>query len=128
MSRVLESQVVVAETIEAAVATAGELRPHVILLDAMLPDGIGWEAIPRFRRVSPHSEIVVATALGRLTDGVRAVGEHGAFAYLDKSEGTETIRREMRRAFMASMVGAVRRWRRSPRVDLLHPLPRRHLA
>jgi DNA-binding NarL/FixJ family response regulator len=132
MSRALDGQVVHAETIEEALVWAGKLQPNVILLDTILPDGIGWEAIPRFRDASPNSEIVIVTAHGTLTDAIRAVGEFRAKAYIEKRDGVDAIRNEVREAFMASLVGAVRRW--SP-AALRHPaLPRhrraslRHLA
>lgn len=108
MSRALNAEVLQASTIEAALTVAEKMEPNVLLLDAMLPDGIGWQAIPCFRAASPRTEIVVVTAHPRRTDALRTIGEHRAFAYLDKCESLEVIRRVVRQAFMASVVGAVR--------------------
>ncbi len=133
VSRALSGEVHQADTIESGLVRAAELQPHVILLDTILPDGIGWQAIPRFRAVSPRSEIVVVTALGKRTDGIRAIGEFGAFAYIEKTDGLQAVRKEMRRAFMASTIGSVRRWKLGKLADVLQPpLPplalKRHLA
>lgn len=119
LGKSLDGQVVHAGDIATALRLTKELKPNVVLLDVVLPDGIGWEAIPEFRAASPHTEIVVMTALGRRCDAIRAVGEHGAFAYLDKCEGTKKIRQVVQRAFIASLVATVTaKFRRVP-----HPWP-----
>lgn len=104
LSKSLGGHVFHANDLETALQLTKEMRPNVILLDVVLPDGIGWEAIPDFRAASPHTEIVVVTAHGRCCDAIRAVGEFGAFAYLDKSEGTRAINEVAREAFIASLV------------------------
>lgn len=108
MRRVLGGTVLEAESIEGALMLAKKTAPHVLLLDVILPDGLGWQAIPRFREVSPRTEIVVVSAMPIRTDGLRSIG-HGyrAFAYLDKLEGLDGIASVVRRAFHASVVGLV---------------------
>jgi DNA-binding NtrC family response regulator len=106
--RALDGTILFADTIAAALMLAEKMRPHVLLLDVILPDGIGWEAIPDFRAVSPHTEIVVMTAMARRSDALRAVGEHGAFAYVDKCEGLDAILRTVGQAFCSTRSLAVR--------------------
>jgi|SRR6185312_11596561 len=108
LERALGGTILSVDTIAEAITLTKKMQPHVVLLDVILPDGIGWEAIPTFRAASPHTEIVVMTAFARRTDGLRAIGEHHAFAYLDKSDGLDTIVRTVRRAFNSSIVGALR--------------------
>lgn len=131
MARTLDGQVVHAETIDTAVTWAEKLQPNVIILDTILPDGVGWEAIPRFRAASPTSQFLVVTAHSKLTDGIRALGEFGAAAYIEKGDGMAVIRREARLAFMASLAGSFLRWQplaRQPAQPRHRRLRQRHLA
>jgi two-component system NtrC family response regulator len=107
-ARAIGGTVLSADTIAGALTLAKRMQPSVILLDVILPDGIGWESIPGFKQAAPYAEIVVMTAHGRRCDALRSVGEHGAFAYLDKCEGLEALLRTVRRAFNSSVVAAVR--------------------
>ena len=52
----------VATDITSAVRTASETQPRVILIDPMMRDGSGLEAICRLRQVLPDTVIVVLTA------------------------------------------------------------------
>lgn len=108
MSRAVRGKHHHAENLREALRITKETQPNVLLLDVLLPDGLGWEAIPQFRAASPNTEIVVVTSFGRMSDGLRVLGEHRAFAYLDKSEGLKAIRSVVRRAFIASCVKSAR--------------------
>jgi chemotaxis response regulator CheB len=68
----------------AAVRLARTLHPDVIVLDVLMPNMDGWEALPLIKRVSPDTQVMVMSALGtdsELND--RAVWL-GAATYLDK--------------------------------------------
>jgi DNA-binding NarL/FixJ family response regulator len=60
-------------------------HPDAVVLDLMMPNGGGMEAIPRIREVSPHTKIVVFSALSadQAEDDAMA---HGAHAYIEKSK------------------------------------------
>jgi DNA-binding response OmpR family regulator len=61
----------------------GQLRPDIVLLDAMLPDGNGFELARRWRAAYPALGVVMLTARGDPID--RAIGlEIGADDYLPK--------------------------------------------
>jgi DNA-binding response OmpR family regulator len=61
----------------------GQLRPDIVLLDAMLPDGNGFDLARRWRAAYPALGVVMLTARGDPID--RAIGlEIGADDYLPK--------------------------------------------
>jgi DNA-binding response OmpR family regulator len=96
--------VVVAETLAGALDCVGRVKPDVVLLDLMLPDGSGRDLCRALRRDS-DVPIVMLTARGEMHD--RIVGlEIGADDYVVKPfEGAEVIAR----------IGAIlRRVRRDP--------------
>jgi two-component system NtrC family response regulator len=71
------------------------LRQHVadvlvILCDVKLPDAHGVELLPRLRALAPLSEVILLTAYGTITDGVRAMKE-GAFDYLTKGDSDDQL-------------------------------------
>jgi DNA-binding NarL/FixJ family response regulator len=69
-----------------AVQLARALHPEAVLLDILMPEMDGWEALPLIRRVSPDTSVVVVSALGtesRFND--RAVWL-GASAYIPKTD------------------------------------------
>ena len=73
---------------KAAVTLARVLKPNAIVLDVLMPEMDGWEALPLIKRVSPDTQVVVISALGsdsELND--RAVWL-GAATYLDKLQIT----------------------------------------
>ena len=71
------------------------LRQHadeilVVLSDVKLPDGYGLELLPRYKAKAPLVEIILLTAYGTITDGVRAMRE-GAFDYLTKGDSDDQL-------------------------------------
>jgi DNA-binding NarL/FixJ family response regulator len=70
-----------AEAAEVCAAT----QPHLIILDAAMPDGDGIEAVPHIRRSTPHSIVVIytsATGIATRNDAER-VGAHAVVGKLD---------------------------------------------
>jgi CheY-like chemotaxis protein len=70
---------------EAAVRVASELRPHIILMDLMMPNLDGFEATRRIKSnpLTSHIPVVAVTAMGRPNDRQRAI-EEGANDYISK--------------------------------------------
>lgn len=77
-----------ADTSSSAVLKANETQPRVILMDPMMSDGLGLEAIRRLRTVLPNSEVIILTAftdtaqkieLGKM--GVRFILNKGIESY-----------------------------------------------
>jgi DNA-binding NarL/FixJ family response regulator len=75
---------------EAAVASARDLQPQLVLLDLSMPGADGLSALPRLREAAPDCEIVVLTASGD-DDNLLAAISGGAAGYLLKSEPPERI-------------------------------------
>lgn len=77
-----------ADNSSAAVLRANETHPRLILIDPMMSDGLGLDAIRRLRAALPNTEIVVLTAftdtaqkieLGKM--GVRFILNKGIESY-----------------------------------------------
>jgi two-component system, NarL family, response regulator DevR len=68
-----------AESVQTAIAAAGRLQPHVILLDIRLPDGSGIDAIRDILAVSPTSRILMLTSFANdeLVYKTVTAGAHG---------------------------------------------------
>lgn len=83
-----------------AISLATELQPDVILLDLVMPEMDGLEAIPHLRQVSPNSQILVLTSFAgdqRVHDAIQA----GAIGYLMK----DVLKVELMRAIHATARG-----------------------
>src|SRR4051794_38198832 len=84
----LESRVLMRETLEradvnvvaeaadgrAAVRAACEYQPDVVVLDYLMPDHSGLEAIPEIRECSPRTKVLIVSALAE--DQVHASAAH----------------------------------------------------
>ena len=66
-----------------AVARADELRPDVVLLDLVMPDGGGIEAAARIREVSPATKVIVLTSYAEDENVIPAL-KAGASGYVLK--------------------------------------------
>lgn len=81
-----------AETMAAAVTTAGEVAPDVILMDLQLGDGSGVEATRRIVEADPTAAVLVVTMMDD-DDSVFAAMRAGARGYLLKGAGPADIQR-----------------------------------
>jgi two-component system KDP operon response regulator KdpE len=75
-------EVFVASSGEEGLRQLGELKPHLVILDIMMPQMDGWEICSRIRKISTVP-IIMLTALGSQTDIVRGLNV-GADDYLVK--------------------------------------------
>jgi len=73
-----------------AVRLAEELRPDVVLLDLVMPDGDGTGPLDEIRRRAPSAHVVVLTSYHRDDLIVRAV-QAGAVSYLLKDIGAHEL-------------------------------------
>ena len=77
------------DTAEDIVAVAEEHRPDVVLMDIQLRGPLtGIDATRRIRRISPDTQVVIVSGLGKERMLVEAV-EAGAVGFLDKTEAVE---------------------------------------
>lgn len=83
-------EVVVAESLKAALKQMSIHRPDVVLCDVFLPDGNGVEFVPKIKELLVDSEVIMLTAHGNIADGVRAI-KNGAFDYLTKGDDNNRI-------------------------------------
>lgn len=80
----------VAEGGQRAVALAAEHHPEIVILDLMMPDMDGVDAVGRILGASPGSRIVTFSAAEQ-ADVADAVLSAGAVASLDKLNGPEVV-------------------------------------
>lgn len=109
---------IIATSIADGLRAAERAAPDVILLDVMLPDGDGVEAIDRFRDAAPGTRILVLTGHMDLDVLTRAAAA-GASGFLQKESDVEAIVRAIRAArdgtilveqtTLTSILGRVRR-------------------
>ncbi len=67
----------------AAVEAAARHQPDIVLLDIMMPEMDGREALPRILSASPRSMVVIISALAADLEAP-AARTAGAFAYIEK--------------------------------------------
>ena len=65
----------------AAIAEVKEIRPHIVLLDIMMPGMGGIDTLKEIRRIDPKVGIIMVTAISDQHLGKRAM-ELGAFDYI----------------------------------------------
>lgn len=80
---------------EAATAKAGLKKIEntdfgVVICDVKLPDGNGIELTQKIKALSPATEVIVLTAYGTISDGVKAI-KQGAFDYIMKGDDNDRI-------------------------------------
>jgi two-component system chemotaxis response regulator CheY len=69
-----------------AVQLSRTLQPRAVLLDVLMPQMDGWEALPLIRRVSPETSVVVVSALGTNSKFNDRALWLGASAYIPKTD------------------------------------------
>ncbi len=87
---------------EEAVSLARQLRPNVILMDLLMPEMDGIEAITVIRQEMPQTEVIALTSVLESETVVRAL-QAGAMGYLLKN----TKAPELRNAIKAAAAGQV---------------------
>lgn len=93
LSRIISLEgftVMEANTFQAASLAISKQTPDVILCDVRLPDGNGVEFVKTFKSAYPLAEIILLTAYGNISDGVRAM-KNGAFDYIVKGDDNDRI-------------------------------------
>lgn len=70
-----------AHTLQDGFEKASSLTPQWIFLDNNLPDGLGIEKLPEFKKLLPNSKIVMITAVGKLKDKALEIG---AYNFIEK--------------------------------------------
>ena len=79
-----------AATMQAAIQTAWDINPDVILMDVRLPDGDGITACRKIKQRSPHIRVLFLTSYAD-NQFVLAAMETGAEGYLLKESDTRQI-------------------------------------
>jgi len=81
-----------------AVEIAHRAQPDVILLDLVMPQMDGFQAIPRIIECSPHSRIIILTSFGEEDRVVPAI-QAGAHGYLLKDIAPDQLIQAIRNAY-----------------------------
>ena len=72
----------------------------LVVTDVVLPDGNGFDLLPRIRRVRPDLPVVVMSAQNTILTAI-AAAEHGAFEYLPKPFDLKELISTVQRALAA---------------------------
>lgn len=89
-----------AADLQACLQQVEALKPDLLLLDIMLPDGSGLDAVPRIRAASPATRIVLLSAQDARDQVMRAL-QTGVEGFLSK----DFARSELEFAFDAVLAG-----------------------
>jgi len=93
MSRVLELEgyvVLQAGNIKQGLKIIEKEDIALVISDVRLPDGNGLDLLQKIKELKPCTEVVVITAYGTISDGVKAI-KAGAFDYITKGDGDEQL-------------------------------------
>ena len=88
------------ESAEAALQTAREFRPHVVVTDVQLVRMDGLALLRELKNLAPSPQVIVMTAFGSLDTAVDAI-RSGAFDYVSKPFRMDEMSRTVRRALDA---------------------------
>jgi DNA-binding NarL/FixJ family response regulator len=94
-----ETDIVVAGeagTVAGAIVKARALKPDLVLLDLLLPDGNGYEAIPELLGVSPGSRVLMISSQASASSVRQALGA-GAAGYVSKHASADDLLAAIRR-------------------------------
>jgi two-component system nitrate/nitrite response regulator NarL len=75
---------------QAAIESAAELKPDVIILDASMPVMTGIQAAPRLKKLLPSTSIILFTAHEFMMQGVNP-RELGVDAVVNKDRGMDAL-------------------------------------
>src|SRR5262249_19960015 len=78
-----------------AIASAGRLRPRILLLDLGLARAAGTSLIPAVRQKSPQTKVILLTERASEARTLEALA-HGARGYLDRSVLSRFLARAVR--------------------------------
>jgi DNA-binding NarL/FixJ family response regulator len=92
-----------AHTIRGGLDLIQRTQPDVLLLDIQLPDGNGYELVPRVIDTSPNTHVVVLTSYTDEETILRAV-ELGVSGFLPKSASLKDFFQAIRRAAEGEMI------------------------
>ncbi|HTA81867.1 MAG TPA: sigma-54 dependent transcriptional regulator [Bacteroidia bacterium] len=82
--------VIEASTIKEGLKKLEKEQIDVVITDVKLPDGNGVELTQKIKSLYPQIEIIVITAYGTISDGVKAM-KNGAFDYVVKGDDNDRI-------------------------------------
>ena len=100
-------EVVTAATGTGAVRAAASSRPDLVLLDVMMPDGDGFEALRRIRSAGSEVPVIFLTARDEVPDRVRGFAV-GGDDYLTKPFSLEELLGRIRAVLKRTRPGAPR--------------------
>jgi DNA-binding NtrC family response regulator len=89
-----------ADSIDAAIPKVLQERPHVVLLDILMPKTDGLEALKQIKAIHPGCEVIMLSGLNSQQLATKAM-EFGAFDFIGKPFDVTTLRQKVNHALQA---------------------------
>jgi two-component system, NtrC family, response regulator AtoC len=80
-----------AESVQDAIKKVNELEPDIVILDQILPDGLGHDVLTQFKDRLTMMPVIMLTAVDRSQTAVQAL-KLGAFDYITKPVNIEELK------------------------------------
>jgi DNA-binding NtrC family response regulator len=88
-----------ADAVDVALPKIENERPHVVLLDVLLPRTDGIEALKQIKKIHPSCEVIMLTALNNRQIANTALN-YGAFDFVGKPFDVVDLRAKVNRALV----------------------------
>ena len=87
-------QVFIATTVEEGLSIVRKEKPHIILLDIIMPGRSGIEALKQIKLIDDKAKIIMLTAISN-EKVIKQTMEHGASDYITKPFSLEQLEKDV---------------------------------
>lgn len=92
---------------EAGLRAVAENKPHIVVLDVMMPGLKGVDVLRRIKEIDPRIQVILLTGQGTTRDGIDGM-RFGAFDYMMKPINIDALIEKMAEAINSTLDGQSR--------------------